>query len=160
MLKYFPVTDDNRTIDIKVTSNVAAPLEEIRKKCDRITAETIEALQAGSRLRAYKNPHAPPSLKYVIVDTKEYLEPLPRNPRKKDKADYIQISTGRKCGPARRTPPVPHRVRPGRPSLRPQGPPHLCEDKFSVSSVSWLMGLAQNKPRIWRLSCRASSGAD
>ncbi|MBI3465676.1 MAG: hypothetical protein HY000_21875, partial [Planctomycetes bacterium] len=91
VLKYFPVTEDKSVIDIKVTSNVAAPLEEIRKKCDRITAEIIETLQQGSRFRAYQNPQAPPSLQYVIVDTKEYLEPLPRNPKKKDKADYIQV---------------------------------------------------------------------
>jgi tetratricopeptide (TPR) repeat protein len=91
VLRYFPVTDDKRTIDIKVTSNVSSPLEEIRKKCDRVTAELIEALQQGSGFRAYKNPQAPPSLQSVIVDTKDYLEPVPRNPKKKDKADYVQI---------------------------------------------------------------------
>ncbi|MBL8867655.1 MAG: hypothetical protein JNK93_19025 [Planctomycetia bacterium] len=91
VLRYFPVTADQKTIDINVTSNVGAPLKEIQAKCDRMTAEAIDALQEGSRFRAYKDPKAVPSLKYIIVDSIDYLEAMPRNPKKKDKADYIKV---------------------------------------------------------------------
>lgn len=91
VLRYFPVTADGDKIDIAVTSNVGAPLQQIKEKCDRMTREAMEALEQGSRFRAYNNPDAPPSLDYVLVDTIDYLEAMPRNPRKKDKADYIKI---------------------------------------------------------------------
>lgn len=67
VLRYFPVTADKQRIDIAVTSNVRAPLDEIRKKCDQMTAEAASALEEGSRFRAYQDAKAPPSLKYVVV---------------------------------------------------------------------------------------------
>jgi hypothetical protein len=91
VLRYFPVTADKRKIDIAVTSNVDAPLRTIREKCDRITRQAMAALEEGSRFRAYRDPKAVPSLKYTVVDTIDYLEAVPRNPEKPDKADYIKI---------------------------------------------------------------------
>ena len=91
VLRYFPVTADKEKVDIAVTSNVGGSLREIQAKCDRMTEEAIEALQEGSRFRAYNDPKAPLSLKYVVVDTFDYLEALPRNPGKQDKADYIKV---------------------------------------------------------------------
>jgi hypothetical protein len=91
MIRYFPLAADRQTIDIRVTSNVGAPLKLIRAKCDRMTREVVKALQEGSRFRAYKNPKAPASLKYTIVKTIDYLEPMPRDSKKKDKADYNAI---------------------------------------------------------------------
>lgn len=91
VIRYFPVTADEKNIDIGVTSNVSAPLETIRAKCDRMTRETAEALQEGSRFRAYNNRRAKPSLVYEIVGEREYLEPLPHDPRKKGYPDYRKI---------------------------------------------------------------------
>jgi hypothetical protein len=91
VLRYFPVTADKEKVDIAVTSNVGGSLKEIQAKCDRMTEEAIEALQEGSRFRAYNDPKAPLSLKYVVVDTFDYLDALPRNPGKQDKADYIKV---------------------------------------------------------------------
>jgi hypothetical protein len=94
VIKYFPLTPDKKRIDIKVTSNVDAPLDRIRAKVDRMTKETREALQEGSRFRAYKNPKAPPSLRYVVVDAKEFLEALPVSKKKTGEAflpDYRSI---------------------------------------------------------------------
>jgi hypothetical protein len=47
-IRYFPVTADGKKIDINVTSNVGAPLETIRAKCDRMTREAMTALSEGS----------------------------------------------------------------------------------------------------------------
>src|SRR5437870_3214171 len=53
VINYFPLTPDKKNIDIKVTSNVGAPLNEIEAKCKKQTKETITALEEGSRFRAY-----------------------------------------------------------------------------------------------------------
>lgn len=94
IVKYFPVTADKQNIDIKVTSNVGGKLDDVRKKCDKQTNELIEALEQGSRFRAYKNDKAPASLDYVVIDTKEFLEALPLSEKKYNKAwmpDYNKV---------------------------------------------------------------------
>src|SRR5688572_16195248 len=90
-IRYFPVTADGKKIDIAVTSNVGAPVERIREKCDRMTREAIAALEEGSRFRAYNNPGAKASIKYEVLATKEYLEAMPRNEKKPKFADYNKI---------------------------------------------------------------------
>jgi hypothetical protein len=90
-IRYFPVTADGKKIDIAVTSNVGAPLEEIRRKCDRMTREAMEALSEGSRFRAYNNPGAKASIRFEVLATKEYLEVMPRNPKKPKFPDYIKV---------------------------------------------------------------------
>lgn len=89
-IRYFPVTADGANIDAAVTSNVGGSLADMRRKCDRVTKEVVSALEEGSRFRAYKNPDAKPSLDYEIIDTLEYLEPLPRHKFKKF-PDYKKI---------------------------------------------------------------------
>lgn len=91
VLKYFPLTPDGKEIDKKITNNVGGPLDAMRRKVDAMTRETITALEEGSRFRAYTNPKAEPSLKYAIVDTLEYLEPVPHHRKKKGFADYNAI---------------------------------------------------------------------
>ena len=89
-IRYFPLTTDGKNIDIAVTSNVGAPLSVIRDKCDTLTKEVAGALEEGSRFRAYKNPGAKPSLKYEIIETIEFLEPLPHHAAKKF-PDYKKV---------------------------------------------------------------------
>jgi hypothetical protein len=89
-IRYFPLTPDGKNIDIAVTSNVGAPLDEIRRKCERLTKEVASALEEGSRFRAYKDAGAKPSLKYKVIDTIEFLEPLPHHAFKKF-PDYKKI---------------------------------------------------------------------
>lgn len=79
---YFPLTPDGRMIDTNVTTNVGGSLEAMRQKCNRMTRETMAALEAGSRFRAYRNRAARASLRYQIVGAIEYLEPLPRSAKK------------------------------------------------------------------------------
>jgi len=91
LIHYFPVTPDGQRIDRAVTSNVGAPLAEIRRKCDRMTREAIDALQEGSRFRAYGNPAARPSLSYEVIGRVEHLEPVPANPKKPGRPDYAAL---------------------------------------------------------------------
>ncbi|MCX5758074.1 MAG: hypothetical protein NTU83_06140 [Candidatus Hydrogenedentes bacterium] len=74
-MKYFPVKDGQ--VDVAVTGDVDGPLKVIREKTVDVTGQIIGALEAGSRYHGYKNPAAKPSLKYTVVDTLEFLEPLP-----------------------------------------------------------------------------------
>ncbi|NQU24611.1 MAG: hypothetical protein HQ567_25290 [Candidatus Nealsonbacteria bacterium] len=74
-VKFFPVKGDR--IDLSVTGDWGDPLEATRRKTERCTQEVVQALEDGSKYHGYKNPQAKPSLVYKIVDTLEFLEPLP-----------------------------------------------------------------------------------
>ncbi len=91
VINYFPLTADKKNIDIKVTSNVGAPLTEIEARCERQTRETIEALEQGSRFRPYRDAQAKTSLRYKLLDTITFHEPVPHHPTKKNYSDYNKI---------------------------------------------------------------------
>ncbi len=91
VINYFPLTKDRRNIDIRVTSNVGAPVKEMEARCLRMTREVVRALEEGSRFRPYRNPKAAPSLKYKVVGRLTFYEPVPLHPRKKQYADYNKI---------------------------------------------------------------------
>lgn len=75
LIHYFPLR--NGRIDRSITGDVDAPLEQIRRHCAQTTQGVAEALQTGSIYHGYKDPTAQPSLRYPIVDSLEFLEPLP-----------------------------------------------------------------------------------
>ncbi len=86
VVKYFPVKGDR--IDRGVTGDWGETLAFTRAKTERITRTLAAALEEGSRFRAYKDPTSRPSLKYTIVGTREFLEPLPTVPRPGGKVPY------------------------------------------------------------------------
>ncbi|MFO7635521.1 MAG: hypothetical protein R6W76_23445 [Caldilinea sp.] len=75
LVHYFPT--QGNLIDRIVTGDVGEPLEVMRAHTQTTTNKVIDALEQGSRFRAYKNPGAPPSLHYSILDSIEFLERLP-----------------------------------------------------------------------------------
>ncbi|MCB0050215.1 MAG: hypothetical protein KDE24_11815, partial [Caldilinea sp.] len=75
LVHYFPARDG--TIDRTATGDVGGSLDGIRAHAQATTDRVIEALEQGSRFRAYKNPAAAPSLRYTVVDSLEFLESLP-----------------------------------------------------------------------------------
>jgi len=93
IVKYFPIDGDR--IDVRVTGDWGDLLSSTREKTERITWQTIAALEEGSRYHGYKDKNAKPSLKYKILDVKEFLQPLPlRTKRPGDKVpmtDYAKI---------------------------------------------------------------------
>lgn len=74
-VNYFPARQGS--IDRAVTGDVSAPLDSIRTHVARSTQTVVEALETGSTYHGYKNSGAQPSLRYQIIDTIEFLEPLP-----------------------------------------------------------------------------------
>jgi hypothetical protein len=90
VIKYFPVRGD--LINVEVTGDVGAPLEQMRQKTDEMTRELLFALQQGSRYHGYKNRKAPPSLVYTVARTDEFLEPLPTIPRPGEKVPLTDYS--------------------------------------------------------------------
>ncbi len=74
-IAYYPAR--NEQIDRAVTGDVAGPVEAIRQHVARTTQTVINALERGSTYHGYKDPAAQPSLRYRIVETLEFLEPLP-----------------------------------------------------------------------------------
>lgn len=75
LVHYFPVRGTN--IDQRVTGDVGESRDAIRAHCQRTTAGVIDALERGSTYHGYKDPAARPSLRYEIVGSVEFLEPLP-----------------------------------------------------------------------------------
>ena len=75
VINYFPV--QNTRIDRRITGDVDAPLDQIRQHTAQTTERVIDALEQGSAYHRYKNPQAQPSLHYQIVETLEFLDPLP-----------------------------------------------------------------------------------
>jgi len=93
IVKYFPV--DGERIDIKVTGDWGEPLAATRQKTERITQQTIRALEQGSRYHGYGIENARPSLEYQILGIKEFLQPLPVRPKRPgdrvSMTDYARI---------------------------------------------------------------------
>ncbi len=75
VVSYFPLR--GRNIDMRVTGDVGAPLESLRRHTATTTETVARALETGSMYHGYKDPAAQPSLRYEIIDTIEVLEPLP-----------------------------------------------------------------------------------
>ncbi|MEZ4673741.1 MAG: hypothetical protein R2932_05785 [Caldilineaceae bacterium] len=79
LLHYFPT--NGKRIDQRVTGDVGASLEQIRHHTAQTTQEVLHALERGSTYHGYKDLTAIPSLRYEIVDSIEFLEPLPTWPK-------------------------------------------------------------------------------
>ena len=79
VVSYFPIK--NGRIDIAVTHDVDTPLDDIRSHTLQTTQQVAHVLETGSTYHGYKNPDAQPSLHYQIVDSLEFLEPLPTYPK-------------------------------------------------------------------------------
>lgn len=75
LVHYFPVR--NGRLDRTITGDVDAPLALVRNHTQQTTTAVINALERGSTYHGYKEPAAQPTLGYQIVDSLEFLEPLP-----------------------------------------------------------------------------------
>jgi hypothetical protein len=75
IISYFPVKEGR--IDREETGDVSAPLDTIRSHTQETTQQVIQALETGSTYHGYKDPNAQPSLRYQILDSIEFIEPLP-----------------------------------------------------------------------------------
>ncbi len=79
VISYFPVSQGR--VDRQVTGDVDASLDQIRRHTASTTRRVVEALETGSIYHGYKDANAQPSLRYQIVETLEFLEPLPTWPK-------------------------------------------------------------------------------
>jgi hypothetical protein len=92
VISYFPLRGD--WIDRAVTGDVGAPVDTIRQHTLETTRQVIQALETGSIYHGYKDPTALPSLRYQILETLEFLEPLPtyhKPDRQSPMTDYKAI---------------------------------------------------------------------
>lgn len=92
VLRYFPVQDG--LIDINITGDWGESLEATQQKTERLTQETIAALEDGSRYHGYKNPKSRASVRYSVVETLDFLQPMPTLKKRGHKVpmtDYYEI---------------------------------------------------------------------
>jgi hypothetical protein len=79
LVHYFPA--NNGRIERRVTGDVEASLDTIRQHTAATTQRVLAALEQGSRYHGYKEPSATPSLRYAVIQSFEFLEPLPTWPK-------------------------------------------------------------------------------
>jgi hypothetical protein len=91
VLSYFPLTVDGQTIDIQVTGDWGEPYQSTLLKTREQTQNLKNALEKGTKYLGYKNPAAPSSLKYTILDTKEYTTAVPMRDDGSRKPNYKGI---------------------------------------------------------------------
>jgi hypothetical protein len=92
VIYFFPTHGSN--IDIAVTGDWGESLASTRVKTQRQTSQVIQALQEGSRYRAFLNSNAVPCLQYRVVGSLEFLSPLPTRSKPGHQApmtDYRRI---------------------------------------------------------------------
>ncbi len=91
VLKYFPLTVNGQNIDASVTGDVGDPYALIRQ---RTITNTDSLLNFIPKATTYLNSGTP-SLKYQVVDTKEFTQAVPIKPRLDAPryADYNGIMT-------------------------------------------------------------------
>lgn len=75
VVKYFPAKGE--LIDIGVTGDWGKSVSSTRQKVDSITRRLVDVLGNASRYHAYKNSNAKPGVQYTVLQTYEFLEPLP-----------------------------------------------------------------------------------
>lgn len=79
VVSYFPARDGR--VSRRHTGDVDAPLDALRAHVARLTGQLVEVLGRGSMYHGYKDPAAVPSLRYRVVASYEFLEPLPVCPK-------------------------------------------------------------------------------
>jgi len=88
VLNYFPIKDGRLDPDV---TGMNDDLDSIRSKVDGLTVATVDALERGSVYHGYKNPDAASSLDYDILESKEFLYPIPKSAPSSKFADHITI---------------------------------------------------------------------
>lgn len=91
VIKYFPLTSNGQNIDISVTGDVGESYAIVKKRTDDVTNQLKISLEKASTYLGYKDPNAVPSLKYTIIDTKEYTQMVPILNDGKRTPDYNNI---------------------------------------------------------------------
>ncbi len=92
VVKYFPVNGD--LIDIATTGDWGKSLNFTQQKVDSLTGRLVDILGNASRYHAYKNSAAKPGVRYTVMHTYEFLEPLPTRGARETGApmtDYLSI---------------------------------------------------------------------
>jgi hypothetical protein len=93
VVHYFPTNGSN--IDLKATGDWGASLAATREKTRRQTREVLAALEDGSRYLGFRNPAAPPTVRYTVAGQLEFLRPLPtwaKPGHRTPMTDYNQIA--------------------------------------------------------------------
>ncbi len=77
VIKYFPLTADGQNIDISVTGDVGDLYTTIKQRTVDVTTALKNSIEKATSYLGFRDPSALPSLKYNIVDTKEYTQLVP-----------------------------------------------------------------------------------
>ncbi len=64
-------------VDRRATGDVGGRLDDLREHIRRTTAAAVAALENGSTAHGYRDPVALPCLRYEVLESIEFLEPLP-----------------------------------------------------------------------------------
>lgn len=76
-LAYFPLTSDEKNIDIAITGDVGDSFSVISQRVKDITDNLVISLEEASTYLGYQNDSARPALHYTIVAAQAYTESVP-----------------------------------------------------------------------------------
>ncbi len=76
-LRYFPLQSGTNNLDLAITG-MNTDWNTVNTKVDNLQSQTVSALNDGSKYHGYRDPSAPPSLSYQIIDSKTYFVKLPQ----------------------------------------------------------------------------------
>ncbi len=91
VLNYFPLDSSGTQLDFAVTGSTKT-LEDVRNWTNTYTQQGITKLTDASKYHGYKNPSSSAYLNYSVLETKEFLKTIPKNPDY-NKPDYNKILT-------------------------------------------------------------------
>ncbi|GEM_PF-4305561 len=81
VIKYFPLDASGTKLNQSITG-MDTGLPAIRAKTESLTKQLTDNLSNGTRYHGYKDSAAQPSLKYYVLESKEFLFPLPLSSNK------------------------------------------------------------------------------
>jgi len=94
VIKYFPLIADGQKIDVSVTGDVGDTYRNVKQHTVDVTNNLVNALQKATTYLGYKDSRAVPSLRYNIVDTKEFISAVPMFSDGTRKPDYYKLLSG------------------------------------------------------------------
>lgn len=94
IVKYFPLSEDKRKIDIKITGDVGDSYELIRQRTIDISNNMVQALQRATTYLGYRDSSARPALTYRIIDTNDFTQAVPLLADGTRRPDYFKVMKG------------------------------------------------------------------
>lgn len=91
VLAYFPDENKDGILDNIAGDAAGRPVSQTKPAVAQLTEELVATLEEGSRYHGYKDDKSVASLKYKVIDTKYFDNPIPISTEFTPFADHLQV---------------------------------------------------------------------